>query len=388
MTEDNSAKGRPPGHDLRTIVARLADIQRKCRSAASRNNEAAEMEQRLASILERLGSDGDDDDPIPFAMLARELFAVERFFESNGFLSVAKEVAHVERLLEGLAAPDEVAAPPATAPSSSGPVASTVEVDDGAGEPDLELEETVSRWSVPKPLAAVMVVFVVAVAVCAVVIGRHQRATAAAIARPLALPTAVPTSSPPTPVPAISDRRTESGPAPGAVLAKEVGQARLAIVDGDVDAAIDHLSRAALVDADHATVLSTAAQLVDLLVTRADGAAVGGLWEIADLTLNRADSIAVRFGLDTHRIEEARLRYSRMDRFRLIQPAETAAIRAAAGSRVTVFFDDGSTRESIISGVEDGLLLLDEDTEVRGGAMYYVERIPLATIDYLKVWED
>ncbi len=61
------------------------------------------MAQRIESILGRLvPSDEGDTDPIPFRALARELFAVERFFESNGFLSAAKEVAHVERTLEAL----------------------------------------------------------------------------------------------------------------------------------------------------------------------------------------------------------------------------------------------------------------------------------------------
>ena len=37
--------------------------------------------------------------------------------------------------------------------------------------------------------------------------------------------------------------------------------------------------------------------------------------------------------------------------------------------------------------VSDRRASLDEDTEVRGGAMFYTERIPLGDIDYLKVWE-
>lgn len=147
-------------------------------------------------------------------------------------------------------------------------------------------------------------------------------------------------------------------------------------------------SRASLVDPDHATVLGTANQLVDMLVDRADSAADGGLWEIADLTLVRADRIATRYGLDNHRIRAASRRHSKMERFRLVQPSDPVAIRAAAGSRITVVFRDGSIRDSIIKGVEAGQLLLDEDTTVRGGAMYYTERIPLSKIDYLKVWED
>jgi len=77
-----------------------------------------------------------------------------------------------------------------------------------------------------------------------------------------------------------------------------------------------------------------------------------------------------------------------MDRFRIVRPADRDAIRTAAGARVTIVFKDGSTRESVLNGIDGADLLLDEDTEVRGGAMYYIDRVPLTGIDYIKVWMD
>jgi len=391
MSDDSPSNDTGATHDLRTITARLTDLQRKCRSARTRNQEAEEIEERLTTILGRLNRDDDGDEdtqPIPFKTLARELYAVQRFFESNGFLSVAKEVAHVERALVSLAPntdEEEEAAVDPILPS------------DGPGDTELDLDlgddddqTGVSRWAMPKPLAAVLVFFVVAVIACAVVIYRlndteettintsrstRQGPRVEAPRSPLATPT----------IPVQNSR--DDRPSPGAVLAREIGLARLALADGDIDGVIDHLSRASLVDPDHATVLGTANQLVNMLVDRADSAADGGLWEIADLTLARADRIATRYGLDHHRIQEASRRYSKMDRFRLVQSSDPTAIRAAAGHRVTIVFQDGSTRESTIKGVKSGHLLLDEDTEVRGGAMYYTERVPLNDIDYLKVWE-
>ena len=220
---------------------------------------------------------------------------------------------------------------------------------------------------------------------CVVLVVRLERPAHPTVERARLAPTPVPTAPPPRPTPAPRD--PDAGPVPGAILAEEIGRARLALGEGDIDQAIDHLSQAALVDSDHATVLGTARQIVDLLVDRADAAADGGLWEIAELTLTRADRIATRFGLDTHGIKETAHRHSQMDRFTLIQPADVEAIRAAAGKRVTVFFKDGSKQESIIKTTQAGQLLLDEDTTVRGGAMYYVEKVPLADVDYLKVWE-
>lgn len=390
MSEDRPSNDTGATHDLRTITARLTDLQRKCRSAGSRNQDAEGIEERLTSVLNQLKSDNDEDDtsPIPFGALARELYAVEHFFQSNGFITVAKEVAHVERALESLATDNE---PEPEAPIDLGLPSSEpgdAELDHGSEESDDEPQ--VSRWAMPKPLAVVLVLFVLAVIACAAVIYRLNyvdEATEVLTGPALPTPsfetprtrTAIPANPAPNP--------RGAKPAPGAVLAREIGLARLALADGDIDAVIDHLSRASLVDPDHATVLGTANQLVDLLMDRADSAADGGLWEIADLTLARADRIATRYGLDHHRIQTAARRYSKMERFRLVHPSDPEAIRAATGSRITIIFRDGSTRDSIIKGADAGHLLLDEDAEVRGGAMYYTERIPLSAIDYLKVWE-
>lgn len=380
---------RTTDQDLRAVIPRLIDLQRKCRSVGSRSDEALEMETRIASITQRLqdheDADADADagaESPPFSTLARELYAVERFFESNGFLSIAKEVAHVERALESHAGDDEPE--PVEVAGHSSVAAPTVDRDVVSDEPEPEPPYGASKWAVPKPLAAVVGLSVVAIAVCIVVVVRYERPRHSTLEETVVQPTPAPTVPQPTPVPPRSNPAGD--PAPGAILAAEVGRARLALAEDDVDRAIEHLSQAALVEADHTTVLATARQIVDLLVDRADTAADRGLWEVADLTLARAGRIAGRFGLDTQRIEETAHRHARMDRFTLIQPTDTQAIRAAAGKRVTVFLKDGSRQESIVKTIQGRNLLLDEDTTVRGGAMYYVEKVPLADIDYLKVW--
>jgi hypothetical protein len=383
MTDEKTSPSRLDGHDLRTVTTRLSDLQRKCRSVESRDHEATEMERRIQSVLDRLQPAEDDTDEIPFADLARELYAVERFFESNGFLSVAKEVAHVERTLERMAPADEPVEAIVETPVVEEPVERGDVLEPEHESPDDE--EAPSRWSVPRPMAAVMAFFVVAIAICVVIIVRHNAPVERERSAP-APPTPAPTPAP-TRRPDPDAQRPPSGPAPGAILAEAVGEARLALAEGDVDLAIDQLSRAALVDADHGTVLGTAQQIVDLLLGRAENAVEGGLWEIADLTLARAGRIAERFGLDALPIDRAAHRYSQMERFNLVQPGDTDGIRSFAGKRVTVILKDGSTRESVIKGVRSGELLLDEDTTVRGGAMYYTEKIPLSEIDYLKVWE-
>jgi len=390
MTDENTPNDREDGNDLRTVIPRLDDLRRKCRSVGSRNDEAADMEVRIDSIMKRLQPAESSDatvetEPIPYAALARELYAVERFFESNGFLSVAKEVAHVERTLESFAPTDEPANTAIDtnhdAPDSGSNLESPSDDDDAETEPGP------SRWAVPKPLAVVGLISFIAIAVCIAIIVRHQTAAGSTVNTPATPPTPIPTAAAPQPTATPRSPRTEATPAPGAILAEAIGKARLALADGDLDGAIDHLSTAALVDSDHATVLGTANQIVDLLVNRANSAVDGGLWEIANLTLVRAERIATRFGLDTHQIDQAKRRHAQMAHFTLIQPGDTEVIRASAGKRVTIFFKDGSERVSIIKGAQGGQLLLDQDTTVRGGAVYYTEKIPLREIDYLKVWD-
>lgn len=391
MTEESALNDREDGNDLRTVIPRLDDLRRKCRSVGSRIDEAADMEARIDSILKRLQpSEASDStigaEPIPYAALARELYAVERFFESNGFLSMAKEVAHVERTLESFAPSDQ----PKTATANTDVDVPSSGTDPGSPSDDdaTETEAGPSRWAVPKPLAVVGLISLIAIVVCIVIIVRHEIAPGGTVEATAGQPT--PLSAAPTSLPTSTPRapRAAATPAPGAILAEAVGKARLALAVGDIDGAIDRLSEAALVDADHATVLGTANQIVDLLVDRANAAVDGGLWEIADLTLARASRIATRFGLDTHRISEAVRRYSNMARFKLVKPGDIAVIRASAGRRVTVFYKNESTRESIIKGVEGQFLLLNEDTTVRGGAVYYTDKVPLADIGFLKVWDE
>lgn len=348
------------------------------------------MEARVASILKRLqppetSDPAVDAGPIPYAALARELYAVERFFESNGFLSIAKEIAHVERILESFDTSDKPRKPAGDADLDL-PSAGTDRGTPGDDE-DAETDARPSKWAVPRPLAGIGLISLIAIAVCIVVIVRHETASDPTMEPAASQPTPIPTVAPPRPTAAPRTTGRAATPVPGAILAEAIGKARLALAEGDIDGAIDRLSEAALVDSDHATVLGTASQIVDLLVDRANGAVDGGLWEIADLTLARAERIATRFGLDTNRIDQTRRRHAQMAHFSLVQPGEIDTIRASAGKRVTIFFKNGSERDSIIKGAQGGQLLLDQDTTVRGGAVYYTEKVPLGEIDYLKVWD-
>ncbi len=100
-----------PKADLRPVIARLREIERKCASMGSRNEEFPLMQDRVASIIARLdGAEESSGDPLDYRKIARELFPVAHLFESTGFMSVGKEIAYIERSLIEIAPDSEAAA--------------------------------------------------------------------------------------------------------------------------------------------------------------------------------------------------------------------------------------------------------------------------------------
>ena len=380
--------------DLRPVIARLKEIQRRCASMGSRNEEFPQMEERLGSIVARLEAGEDDSgEPVGYRAIARELFPVAHLFESYGFTSVGKEIAHVERALNELepepARQGDFTTQPTAVPGGAAPAlqpSAPTELDDRELVRVEDAGETYPS-GMPRPVAIGLVVLVIACAVAvAVVLMRKplQREMSSS-----QVPTAAVSTATPAPIkkPSAVQATTVATPNPRAQLAKEVGSARLALNSGDVDSAIEHLSAAALVDVDDTTVIGTAQRIVPALVGEADGAAGAGRWEHAERRLERARRVAMRFGLPTTEVESAARRHAAMERFRILKPEDIEGIRAAAGRRAAVWMLNGVMREGHIHGVEGDDLLLDVDSDVGGGGtMRYTDELPLAEIRELRVY--
>lgn len=375
---------------LGPVIARLREIQRKCGALGTRNEEFPLMEERLGAIVARLeAGEEPGGEPLRFGEMARQLFPVAHLFESYGFLTVGKEIAHVERTLRdldpGTSGQEAEDMAPIAAPGAQLVVP---EPDTATGPQDApqDLEPTPSSF--PLPVAVALLVLFAAVAtVTAIIVLRKP------VRRDLPPPTRAATEQPTaTPAGAVAPKPTlppllpEQHPA--ARLAEEIGHARLALEAGDIEAAVDHLSQAALVDVDDASVIDTAQRIVASLLGAAHGAVDRGEWELAEERLARAESISRRFGLETARIESARKRFAAMERFRILKPSETGAVVAARGRRVEVRMRDGSTRQGRVEGIEGGALLLKVDREVGGGTVSYTDPVPLADIQELKVYEE
>jgi len=376
--------------DLRPVIARLREIQRRCNSMGSRNEEFPQMEERLAAIIKRLeAGEEETGEPLRFGAIAREIFPVAHLFESYGFMGVGKEVAHVERALRDLEPEQNVAR--STIGASNHLQETPKEIArPSSGGAQIETEEQGDRaTAIPRPVIIGFAVLVLACALAAAIILLRPPIQREFAVQPQVTP--APTAAIHPPPPQSTDTtdadRTELNLS--AQLAEAIGKARLALNRGDLEAAIDHLSEAALIDVDNTSVLDTAQRVVNGLVGGANAAVDHAEWELAEQRLVRARRVAMRFGLSTVPIESARRRHAAIERFRLLTPSDTDAIRGSTGDRVVVVMLDGFRREGRVHGVEGRTLLLDVDSDVGGGGtMRYTDEIPLADVRELKIYPD
>ncbi len=387
---ENGGEGPDSRSDLQPVIARLREIQRKCRTLGTRNEDFPLMEERLGAIVDRLqAGEEPGGEPLRYGEMARQLFPVAHLFESYGFLTVGKEIAHVERTLRDLgagASPGRMEeARPAMAVAAPLPRATTEEGSTGFNEPTGDA--AAPSPSLPTPVAVALLALLAAIATVAVIIVLREP-----IRRDLPPPPAP--SVPPTAAPAVTAAPSPTlppllaGTNPAARLAEEVGLARLALGAGDIDAAVEHLSQAAVVDFKDASVIDTAQRIVASLLAAAGAAVERGQWELAGQRLDRGESISRRFGLETAHIESARRRIAAMERFTILVPTDTSAILAVRGRRVDIRMLDGSTRQGRVHGVNGASLLLEVDSEVGGGTVSYTDPVPLAQIRELKVYEE
>ena len=383
-----------PQADLRPVIARLREIERKCASMGSRSEEFPLMQDRVASIITRLeGAADPSGDPLDYRRIARELFPVAHLFESTGFMSVGKEIAYIERSLIELA-PDFDAEESQASKTGAHRVSSTSAAKQAVSSPEPPDEEPQSK-SVPLPIVFGGLLLVLAVAVSAAIIfrfgpfEREQRPRAAGptgvVAEPTA-PTIRPTAAP-TVAPTAPDlpQPTEI---PRGLLAEEVAAARLALAKGDLEGAATHLSEAARINRKEPDLEEIADQVVRGLVSLAYAAADNAEWEKAEPLLERAERTAMRFGISATQVENARKRIAGMEHFVIVGPGDRSRILLSVQRRVEVEVADGGRRKGRIVGINGGNLVLNMDSEVGGGVVRYTEEIPLSEIRSLKIFEN
>jgi len=379
--------------ELRPVIARLKDIERKCDSMGSRNEEFPLMKDRLRSIIARLeAGEEPSGEPLAYRAMARELFPVAHLFESVGFMSVGKEIAHVERALQELeaapASPDGVAVTTRRSPTSSAAAAPPTSE---SGERELDTadgEEEPPREGVPKPILGGVFVLMIAIAVAAAIILEIGPFESEAVPTPIPSVPTTPSSPTPEPPPTPQPGDSDVPSSPRERFAEAMAQARLALSEGDIDETVKYLSMAGLIDHNDTSVLEVAERIVDRLMGLANAAAADFNWAEVARNTAEARSIAKRFGLDTGRIDAAENRYAEMQLYRIVEPEETRTLRAAIGKLVEVKLNNGSVLVGRIASINSSDLVLDIDDDVGGGIVSFTDEIPLATVRWVKIWEN
>jgi hypothetical protein len=379
------------------LIARLKEIERKCDSMGSRNEEFPLMRDRLRSIIARLeAGKGPSDEALDYRSMARELFPVAHLFESVGFLSVGKEIAHVERSLQDLAS----AAQPAGAPTSVSREARSDSarrspapspraiVDDSPPLGTIEDSDEDRPFSVPMPILFGLAALAVAITIAAALVFEigpfaPEPIPPTPVPTPLIAPT--PTAVP-TPIAVRPD--PDAALSPQERIANALAGARLSLQEDDFDAAVAQLSAASLIDIDDPTVVAFAQEMVEYLVNQSTVAAMEGRWdEAADLTL-RARRFAMRFGLGTDRIAAAERHHADMQRFEIVGPEDTATIRTAVGKLVEIYLVDRSQRRGRIVALEGATLVIAVEDDVGGGIVRFTDRLALSDIQRIRIWEE
>jgi len=380
--------------ELRPVIARLKEIERKCDSMGTRNEEFPLMKDRLTSIIARLqAGEEPSGEPLAYRAMARELFPVAHLFESVGFMGIGKEIAHVERALQELepapASPDGVCVTARRSPTSSAAAAPPTSESGERDVDDADGEEETSREGVPKPILGGVFVLIIAVAVAAAIIlelGPFQ---------PKAEPTPIPTLPTPTPLPSPTPepsptplpRDPNATPSPRERYAEALAQARLSLSEGDLDATVKYIAIAGLIDRNDNSVLEVAQEVLHQLLGQANAAAAEFNWAEAARQTAEARSIANQFSLDTGIIDAAENRYAEMQLYRIVEPYATQTLRAAIGKQVEVKLNNGSVLIGRIASINSSDLVLDIDDDVGGGIVSFTDEIPLATVRWVKIWE-
>lgn len=391
MTEAPTTPQRTP--DLRPILGRLEEVARKCESMGTRNRELPDMAVRVREVIRVLQAAGEAE--ADYRDLARRLFPVARLFESLGFHSVAREIAHVERSLEALAPPSEVGLNSATSVRSKASEASSPPPAHLPAAPCTETPEHLvadasppPRRRIPTAVLLAATALVLTLALCAVVIVTYDPLSGSLT------PTPVPTAPPPTPAPSpthpvATPSSTElRRSADRTLLVDAASGARRSLQSGDAAVALEQLNQAALVDPTAGLVLEVADEIVAFHLRQAELSIDRAAWGEAESGLAEAAGIARRFGIDGGPIDALRHRLEGVTRYRLIGPGETAALRAAVGLPVEVFRERGGPDRGILDRVEGDILVIRTDREVGGGSILFLERIPLDTVRFVKAYPE
>jgi hypothetical protein len=363
----------------------------------TRNEEFPDMAVRLEKLIQAL-STGEDEHgaPVSYRAVASQLFPIARLFESVGFLSVGREIAHVERTLSKLqsSSPDDAATPQQPADLADPAVAEAPDPRGTLGShgwqaDDIESRPVRDRLKPTRPITvtAVIGLVVIAVMVWAVVRQDHREPEQNPVRPAVARATLTATPSPPTPAAETPDQRNER--LRRTRLYEIVSAARIALQAGDLDGALRHLDEASRIDVTPGLVVETATSARDLVLQRAQTAAAATRWHDADVELDLARTLTRRFGLDITPLTAIESHIASLPHFRRYGSDDGARLAAEAGHRVEIFTTSGAVLEGTLRSADRSRLVLHRADEVKrgSGAIVYDHEVAMDSVQEVRVYD-
>jgi len=400
MRAKESETAHYEAHELLEIVTRLKEVRRRFVRNAGGGDRFDHTEELLDSIIldlnEWLKPGGH---PVELDDLNLRLAAVEEMIEGLGFPGYAHVVASVRDTFSAFVLnddPDGEEEPPAPRrfepPPTTAVAGSTSGIGDAPGKSRAGVGR--SRWGYGWLILAIViggcVVAALALGVFSLdgLIPGLEAATDQIAAEDQKVE-----ESPPRP--AVESKNESSPPEePFRVAARALGQlvheiesARVALNDGDLDSALQHLAAAAAIDRHHRGVASLAKSLIDHLLKQADEAFDNTEWELAGKRVDDARHLARGLYLDTSEIDQMVRKHAALTRFDDFQPDDHVSIGRAVGHSVRVTL---TTREELFGRLEtfeDNRLMLAIHSGVDGGGVSFSKVILLDEILELRVFE-
>lgn len=167
----------------------------------------------------------------------------------------------------------------------------------------------------------------------------------------------------------------------------EIRLAESTLNDGDVSESLRHFAAAAAIDRHHRRLVGMGRSLIAALLREADLAYDNGDFEAAGKKVRSARGIARGLRLNDSAIDNTAKKLAAMTRFEDITPNDAEALRNAIGRPVRLTLKTRNVIVGHLLEINDGILLLDVYSGVKGGEVEFSASILASTIKEIRVYD-
>ncbi len=400
MSPIETTKGGSEGlgqESLSQIATRLREVRRRCAGdpgMVNRRNKAVEaLDAILADLEQALESSSDS---ILAGDLDFRLALVEELFEASGSHGLGRVVANIRNTLRSTTENStREKEPPPPRRFQPSPASAVRQPRPRPGQRDRRVPEAAPARKGFFGRLILTILMGTAIALASVAYFQSadpeppllEPTDREVINEPVAVPTPVPSA--PTAVPPRSQVEDDfdSDEEEMVQFTLEIRLAESTLNDGDVSESLRHFAAAAAIDRHHRRLKGMGRSLIAALLREADLAYDSGDFEAAGKKVQSARGIARGLRLDDSAIDHTAKKLAAMTRFEDITPNDAEALRDAIGRPVRLTL---KTRDVIVGHlleINDGILLLDVYSGVKGGEVEFSTSILASTIREIRVYD-